>query len=329
MNRPSASLLAACACALAAAGFFAACHGDGNTPPAAPVYAFKAEAAAWKHFSGERAMADVATTVAFGPRPPGSEALEQTRQFIEKRLGEAGWVVQRQTFVDPTPVGDIAFANVRARFPSEGGGDTWARPIRAVVGGHYDTKLMPGIEFVGANDAGSSTGGLLEIARAAAQNPAFARQLEIVFFDGEEAFVSYTAEDGLFGSRHYTRMLRRMDAAQRPAFGIIIDMIADQDLNVTVPTNVDRGLAAGLFAAASELGTREYFTNYGREILDDHVPLAGAGLRVFNVIDMDFKPWHTAGDTMDSISAESLQIAGQAALLLIEKYAVAGEKPGA
>src|SRR5690606_34997487 len=120
----------------------------------------------------------------------------------------AGWEVRRQEFEDRTPRGPVRFANLRARFSESGGGDPWARGVESLVASHYDTKLFDDVAFVGANDAGSSTGLLLELARAAAAYRDFAKRLELVFFDGEEAVVQYTATDGLYGSRYYARQLR-------------------------------------------------------------------------------------------------------------------------
>jgi len=68
-----------------------------------------------------------------------------------------------------------------------------------VITGHFDTKTQPG--FVGANDGGSSTGLLLELARVLCKQPR-KDDLYFVWFDGEEAFVEWSDDDSLYGSRH-------------------------------------------------------------------------------------------------------------------------------
>ncbi|MES2571849.1 MAG: M28 family peptidase, partial [Verrucomicrobiota bacterium] len=111
------------------------------------------------------------------------------------------WDVEEQPFTAETPRGPVKFVNVLARFSA-----TTARPAPAttqtvIVCSHYDTKRFSTIRFVGASDGASSTGALLELARVLALDPAFASKIELVFFDGEEAFTQFTETDGLYGSR--------------------------------------------------------------------------------------------------------------------------------
>src|SRR5215813_12268978 len=182
-----------------------------------------AEAKIWEEFSGEKALAHVQRLVDLGPHPGGSEALEKARDYIEQQLRRSGWQVTRQAFTDDTPRGKIHFVNLIARF----GGD--AHPLFLLCS-HYDTKLFDTIRFVGANDGGSSTGLLLEMARVLAINPALAAKVELVFFDGEEAFESFTATDGLYGSRHFASELGEL--AKNFRGGILFDMIGDKSLQV-------------------------------------------------------------------------------------------------
>src|SRR3982751_1041954 len=147
----------------------------------------------WEQVSGEKALAHVQQLVDLGPRPSGSGALEKTRGYLEKQLQAAGWKVARQSFVDVTPRGKVTFTNLIATF-----GDK-ADP-QFLLCSHYDTKVYDTVRFVGANDGGSSTGLLLELGRVLAGDPAMARRVELVFFDGEEAVVNFTDTDGLYGS---------------------------------------------------------------------------------------------------------------------------------
>lgn len=304
-------LLSAACCA-----WLSSCHG----PDAEGADdAGGAEVATWEQFSGERAFAHVQAMVAMGPRPSGSPELETCRRYLEAEFQKAGWVVRRQTFEDDTPRGRVVFHNLRARFP---GGDTWARPVKILAGSHYDTKWFEGVEFVGANDAGSSTGLLLELARVAALSPEFARSLELVCFDGEEAVVAFTNTDGLYGSRHYAREVREWPPHLKPKFGIIFDMVGDADLRIEIPPNhTSPRLRQAAFAAADSLGYNRHFGIQPNVILDDHVPLAAqAGIEMTNFIDFTYAPWHTAGDTLDKISAQSLEITGRTALLMLQRH---------
>jgi glutaminyl-peptide cyclotransferase len=257
----------------------------------------------WERFSGKKALEQVQALVDLGPRPAGSDALEKSRTYIEKQLQSAGWKTSRQSFSAQTPRGLVTFINLIATF-----GDRAAPDF--LLCSHYDTKTFDTLKFVGANDGGSSTGLLLELGRVLSQDPAKARRVELVFFDGEEAFENFTDTDGLYGSRFFARDLTN----KKLKGGILFDMIGDSSLDVTLPPDSPRQLASGIFDAAEKLKVRDHFTYFSGQILDDHTPLNAAGIPTIDVIDFDFAWWHTAGDTMDKISAESLQIVGQVAL---------------
>lgn len=292
-----------------------------------PGYRFQADEAVYHQFSGERALSHVEKLVDFGPRPAGSEALEASREYIESHLIDLGWATERQSFEDQTPIGPITFVNIRARYRGKSRStDVWERPAPVLIGTHYETKRYKGFEFTGANDSGSSTGALLEIARVTAARPALATSLELVFFDGEEAFdPNITATDGLYGSRFYGKWLRRVEPGQRPRQGLILDMIGDKDLNIGVPSDSPYKLYQALMNAARDLGYQNYFGKHGSAILDDHVPLNHSGVPTIDIIDLDYEPWHTAEDTLDKLSAESLRIVGSTALLFVEKYLLDGQ----
>src|SRR4051812_1911023 len=175
----------------------------------------------WKEFSGEKAMAAVTQQVGFGPRPSGSPELAEARKAIVTGLQSSGWVVEEQPFTGDTPRGKIAFVNVIARHAGpDGRAPTPATP-RAIVCSHYDTKRFSTIKFVGASDGASSTGALLELARVLALDTALATQIELVFFDGEEALQQFTETDGLYGSRHYAQTLAEANRSRQYKFAIL------------------------------------------------------------------------------------------------------------
>ncbi|PYK70479.1 MAG: hypothetical protein DME44_11145 [Verrucomicrobia bacterium] len=264
----------------------------------------------WESFSGEKAFAHVQQLVDLGPRPAGSEALEKSRLYIIDQLQSAGWTVTRSEFSDQTPRGKMTFVNLIARF----GTNEKKESGQFLLCSHYDTKTFETIRFVGANDGGSSTGLLIEMARVLAMRPALAAKVELLFFDGEEAFENFTATDGLYGSRHFAAELRDSGKAKSVRGGILFDMIGDKSLDITLPPDSPADLARNIFAAADALGQRAYFTYLGGGITDDHTPLNQIGIPVIDLIDFDFPPWHSADDTLDKISAESLQIVGRVAL---------------
>src|SRR5437588_5466513 len=264
----------------------------------------------WDKFSGANAFAHVQHLVDLGPRPAGSEALEKSRLYIIEQLRSSGWTVTHSEFSDQTPRGKMTFVNLIARF----GTSEKNEPAQFLLCSHYDTKTFETIRFVGANDGGSSTGLLIEMARVLAMSPALAAKIELLFFDGEEAFENFTATDGLYGSRHFAEELRDSGKTKSVRGGILFDMIGDKSLDVTLPSDSPTELTRNIFAAADALGQRAHFTYLDRGMTDDHTPLNEIGIPVIDLIDFDFPPWHTAEDTLDKISAESLEIVGRVAL---------------
>jgi len=278
----------------------------------------------WKEFSGGKAFAHTKYLVDLGPRPIGSDALEQARKYITGEVEKCGWKIERQQFRDETPHGTVTFVNLIARFSgmreSRGSHDSLSGDTQQVViASHYDTKIFSTIRFVGASDGGSSTGALIELARVLALDPVMARRIELVFFDGEEAVSQFTETDGLYGSRYYARKLREAKRNQQFKFGILWDMIGDKNLTITLSPDSPPQLARGILDAATALDLRQYFSYYARDIYDDHVPLTIAHIPSIDLIDFDYPPWHTADDTLDKLSPDSLQKVGAVTLFYLRK----------
>src|SRR5216117_1551013 len=271
----------------------------------------------WEEFSGEKAFAHVQRLVDFGPRPAGSKAIEKSRDYIEDQLRRSGWQVTRQAFSDDSPQGKIQFVNLIAQFS----GEKKAAAPSFLLCSHYDTKMFDTIRFVGANDGGSSTGLLLELARVLGQHASVARNVELVFFDGEEAYENFSETDGLYGSRYFSRQLQSEGAKQFRG-GILFDMVGDRSLGITLPADSPAAIARDVFAAAEALKLRKYFSYLDRNLIDDHAPLNAIGIPTIDIIDFDYLWWHTADDTMDKISAQSLQIVGSVALYYLAEFAL-------
>ena len=274
-----------------------------------------AETKIWEHFSVEKALAHVQRLVDFGPHPAGSQAIEKARDYIEEQLRHSGWQVARQAFTDDTPRGKIHFVNLIARFAAA----TKAAPPSFLFCSHYDSKLFDTFRFVGANDGGSSTGVLLELARVLGQQANIAAKVELVFFDGEEAYENFSGTDGLYGSRYFARELQR-EGGKEFRGGILFDMVGDRSLGITFPADTPSAIARDVFAAADALNLREHFSYLDRDLIDDHVPLNAMGIPTIDIIDFDYPWWHTADDTMDKISAQSLQIVGSVALYYLAEF---------
>lgn len=272
----------------------------------------------WEEFSGEKALTHIQRLVEFGPRPPGSEAIEKSRAYIDKQLSLAGWKVTRQVFTEVTPRGKVQFVNLLARFDVRND-----KPLPSfLLCSHYDTKSFETIRFVGANDGGSSTGLLLELARLLARQPDLARKIEIVFFDGEEAYEQFSETDGLYGSRYFAKQLEKNKTASQYRGGVLFDMVGDRSLSITLPPDSPAQMTQDIFAAADALKARSFFTYSDRGIMDDHTPLNAAGVPTIDIIDFDFTWWHTADDTIDKLSAQSLQTVGSVAAYYLSELAL-------
>jgi len=271
----------------------------------------------WDEFSGEKALAHVQRLVDLGPHPAGSDEIEKARDYIEEQLRHSGWQVTRQAFTDDTPRGKIHFVNLIARLS----GDTKAASPSFLLCSHYDTKLFDAIRFVGANDGGSSTGLLLELARVLALHANLAKKVELVFFDGEEAVENFSETDGLYGSRYFAKQLQS-ESAKHFREGMLFDMVGDRSLGITLPADSPSAMARDIFASAEALKLRNYFSYLDRELIDDHAPLNAIGISTIDIIDFDYPSWHTASDTIDKLSAQSLQIVGSVALYYLSEFAL-------
>lgn len=282
-----------------AALLLSGCGGDaGPRPPAA--------------IDGARALEGARAFVALGPKASGTEGAAKAAGWIRDRLAAYGWEAAIDEFRDGPPGAEIPFRNVIAHRRGAG-------PGRVVFGAHYDTKSgIPGFE--GANDSASGVAALLEIARAFS-NAVPASDLMLAFFDGEECRVEYGPFDGLHGSRRLARKAVEEGWAKDVRAVLVLDMIGDRDLTVTVPRNGTPALLTAVFEAARAEGERDRFRLAPGGILDDHVPFLEAGMPAVDLIDFEFGSapglndhWHTAADTIDKLSADSLALVVRVAL---------------
>jgi len=263
-------------------------------------------------FSGERALEAVRAAVAFGPRPAGSAASRRLQAWISRELKTQGWEVVEDSFTARTPHGAVAMTNLIARKPGLSG--------RAVaITGHTDTKHFP-FRFVGANDAGSSTGLLLELARTL-KDERLRNDIWLVFFDGEEAVVEWSDSDSLYGSRHLAEKWAADGSLQRLSALINVDMIGDRDLLIVDESNSTPALRRNLRAASVRLGLSAHLGLEPSAIEDDHIPFLRLGVPAIDLIDFDYGPnnawWHTAADTTDKLSAASLGVTGSLVVEMI------------
>jgi len=266
--------------------------------------------------SGASAFEFTKHAVDFGPRPSGSEANVALQKYILAQLKSCRCEVTEDAFTATTPRGPVAMKNIIAKFPGKvrAGSPT---PAIAITG-HFDTKYYPKRKFVGASDGGSSTGMLLELARVLTGEPR-TDDIYLVFFDGEEAVGEWTETDSVYGSRHIADRWRRDGTLVRLKALINLDMIGDKNLNIRQETNSTAFLRKLFWSTAAELGYQAYFPNEAISTDDDHMPFIKLGVPAIDIIDFDYPPWHTDDDTMDKLSARSLEIVGTVTLEVVHK----------
>ena len=272
--------------------------------------------AAWAgDFSGAAALQFTAKAVAFGPRPAGSEANRKLQAYIESQLKALRCQISFDAFTARTPIGPVPMRNIIARFPG-----TSNRAL--VVTGHFDTKPIAGMPFVGANDGGSSTGLLLELARVINSTP-HADDIILVWFDGEEAFGEWSDTNGVYGSRHLADKWAADGTIARVRALINVDMIGDKDLGIIEEENSTPSLRRLVWRTAADLGYGQYFLDSGFATEDDHEPFLKKNVPAIDLIDFDYGPdnayWHTEKDTMDKLSAHSLEVVGNVVLAVLRK----------
>jgi glutaminyl-peptide cyclotransferase len=259
-------------------------------------------------FNGQRAMEDVETQVAFGPRTPGSDGHAKTLAWMRSELMSAGWSIQ----IQQAEMLGHSIQNLIAFRDDEN--------PRIILAAHYDTRLQAdndpdpgkrGDPVPGANDGASGVAVLLELARSL---PKDTTSLWLVFFDAEDNG-RIPGWDWILGSQAF---VERLDFT--PQAVIIVDMVADSDQDIYIEGNSDPNLVAEVWGAADELGYGDRFipvTKYS--ILDDHTPFLEKGIPALDIIDFDYPYWHTIADTPDKLSADSLQAVGETLLTWVSR----------
>lgn len=266
------------------------------------------EAQAWKHMTAQ---------VGLGPRVPGSKGHRACRRYIEKILTNTCERVEQQEFSVRVKGKSIEMANIIGRFGLE-------KPRRIMLAAHWDTRPTadmnpPGLRnqpIEGANDGASGVAILLELARVFKSAPPPVG-VDLVFFDGEDYGPGL---DMMFlGAKHMAKGIAQSQINSYN-YAILLDMVGDAALDIHPETNSE-AVASQVYARAIEvseaLGYRCFLNSGAYEIYDDHLPLIQRGLRMYDFIDFNYKPWHTTEDTLDKCSPKSLRAVGQTVEVLV------------
>jgi len=273
-------------------------------------------------FDGESALRYAKAQVDFGTRIPGTPGAQKAGDWIVEQMRQRADTVVIQTWNQKLTNGqELPLRNILARFRPE-------LSDRVLYLTHWDTRPVSDEEtdpvrrklpMPGANDGASGVGLFVALADALKKKPPTVG-VDLLFVDGEDYGSFNDMTDVLMGSTYFASHLP--SPAYRPIFGVLWDMIGDKDLVIKKEVNSVQAapeVVTKVWDAAKDLGHDDVFveqmTPYA--ITDDHVPLLKAGLRVIDVIDLDYCCHHKPTDTIDKISAKSLSIVGDVAEALL------------
>ncbi len=278
---------------------------DSGTPPA---------------FDGDRAMQYLKDIVKFGPRPVGSANHKKVEDYIASRL--KGDQVEDDVFTADTPEGKFPVRNIIAKYPGTKDGII-------VIASHYDTNYpLRKTSYVGANDGGSSSALLLELANQLRGKTREGYSVWLVWDDAEEAIKPDGSgglpkempfdDDSLYGITHLAEKWQGDGTLKRIKAFLLADMIGDADLNIDRDLNSTPWLEDIVGEAAKRLGYQSHFFARENQVGDDHLPFMKRGVPAADLIDFSYGYndvfWHTTQDTVDKLSPKSLEIVGSVML---------------
>lgn len=273
-------------------------------------------------FDGVTALGYVKTQLAFGPRIPNSIGAQRAGDWIVAQMKTRADTVIEQRWDHVTEKGDtLHLRNILARIHP-------AAAQRVLFVTHWDTRPVSDLAsdparrtlpMPGANDGASGVALFIALGDALKKTPATVG-VDLLFVDGEDYGDFGTMKDVLLGSTYFAA--HQPSPAYRPLYGVLWDMIGDKNLDIyQEPNSMQRApeVVSLVWNQAQQLGYSKYFipspSNSG--VVDDHIPLLDAGIHTIDVIDFDYPPHHTPDDTIDKLSARSLQIVGDVATALL------------
>lgn len=270
-----------------------------------------AQNASLPQFDGVKALELTRQYVnATGPRWVGSPGHAKAEAFLKEQFRRDQ--LDEDTFTANTPAGNVTLHNFIVKFPGKKDGII-------VLASHYETNYpLRNLHYVGANDGGSTTGLLIEIANDLRGKPNDGYSVWLVFTDGEEAFQAWSDSDSVYGSKHLAAQWQGDGTLKKIKAFLLADMLGDRDLDIQRDQNSTPWLEDLVLQAATKYGWQSYFFQTQTRDEDDHIPFVKRGVPCADLIDLDYgydnAYWHTAQDTLDKLSAKSLTIAGDTLL---------------
>ena len=270
-------------------------------------------------FDGKLAFEQLTRQTSFGPRVPGTPEHDKCLEYLHSTLHSYGATVTLQHFNHTGYSGELLkMTNIVASFNS-------TATTRILLIAHWDSRPQADQEqdvpkrslpVLGANDGASGVAILLEIARHLKDNPP-AAGIDMLLVDGEDYGREGDLDNYLLGTKYF---VDHLPAGFKPVFGILLDMVGDKDLEIPKEPNSLQyapDIVDLIWSTAKNLGIYQFSDRVQRPVIDDHLPLNEAGIKTVDLIDFDYPPWHTTGDTPDKCSPESLQAVGRVLMQVI------------
>lgn len=276
-------------------------------------------------FNTDSAHTQLVAQVDFGPRNPGSEAHQQTKNYLVNRLKKYAGdrYVFTQKFKHRGYEGDtLQMANIIAAFNPQS-------KDRIMLCAHWDTRPRADRDSVnsttpilGADDGASGVAVLLELARI------FSKEMppigvDIVLFDGEDYGKEGDFAQYFLGSRFWSNYPPVKN--YNPRFAILVDMVGGRNaqfLKEGYSLEFAPALVKEVWGIAEQKGYEKIFIDAeGAKITDDHLVINR--IRKIPTIDIinhsvdsegsvEFTPyWHTSNDNLDIIDKKTLKAVGE------------------
>ncbi|TRZ01910.1 hypothetical protein DNTS_028600 [Danionella cerebrum] len=282
-------------------------------------------------------------------RVPESTGSQTIRQHILTQLRSlsAGWTLEENSFVSSTPKGHVTFTNLLAVLDP-------SAPRRLLLACHHDSKVFapdpkdPRREFVGASDSAVPCAMILELASALDEQLKVIKHqrspvtLQLVFFDGEEAFEEWTDTDSLYGSRHLAELMAR---TPHPAGStktslleavdllVLLDLLGAPDPLIVNHFDDTARWFDRLIAAEKRLHKLGFLTSHPAEqsyfrkdfylgpVQDDHIPFLHKGVPVLHLIPTPFPVfWHTLDDDEERMHRPTVENLTRILAIFLAEY---------
>nr|XP_019012132.1 glutaminyl cyclase [Kwoniella pini CBS 10737]OCF50913.1 glutaminyl cyclase [Kwoniella pini CBS 10737] len=292
------------------------------------------------------------------PRASGSENNTLVQNYISSVFTNLGWHEEKTPFRGTTPIGEIDFTNLIYTYDPDA-------PRKIILAAHFDSKWFPDFpanQFIGATDSAAPVAMILHLAEFLTpllnnrkerilsglgilkndfdEEEIAETTIQIVLFDGEEAFKDWTATDSIYGARHlaelwsktYLKSTHPLNKNKKRKFEpeptilntidhlILLDLLGNKHSMIYSYFRETDWLHSKLIKIDQNLKNQnlieiekdenEWFSKIKLRggIGDDHLPFLHRGVSILHIISNPFPSvWHTLGDDSTILSLPALR----------------------